>query len=192
MYAALISSDANEAEFRDLARRCVGLGLSPHDIAFVAPDEPSLLPALPQLSGPPPAIGVPRAYSELLHDAICHRSFDRFGLLYDALWRITHGESDLIARASDPTIARLNDCARNVRRDIHKMHAFLRFRQRTVDGMPLYTAWFEPQHFILRRAVPFFVDRFASMAWMIATPIGTALWKDGALTYGAAMPPPPA
>ena len=60
------------------------------------------------------------------------------------------------------SLPRLNDYAHNVRRDIHKMHAFLRFRACTVDGAALYTAWFEPQHFILRRAAPFFVDRFAA------------------------------
>jgi DNA polymerase len=103
-----------------------------------------------------------------------------------------NGERDLVARAADPAIARLNDYAHNVRRDIHKMHAFLRFRARTMDGAPLYTAWFEPQHFILRRAVPFFVERFASMAWLIATPIGTALCKDGTVTYGPAVTKLPA
>jgi DNA polymerase len=64
------------------------------------------------------------------------------------------------------------------------MHAFLRFRACNVEGASLYTAWFESQHFILRRAIPFFIDRFAGMDWLIATPIGTALWKDRTLTYG--------
>ena len=75
---------------------------------------------------------VPRTYAQLLHDAMCHRASDRFALLYDVLWRIVQGERNLVARASDPAIARLNDYAHNVRRDIHKMHAFLRFRARNV------------------------------------------------------------
>lgn len=191
MYAAAISADADETEFREIARRCLGLGLSPRDVAFVAPDEPTLLPPLPSAADPPLQISVPRASSELLHDAICHRAFDRFALLYDLFWRTIHGERNLLTRASDETVARLNDYAHNVRRDIHKMHAFLRFRAHSVDGMPLYTAWFEPQNFILRRAMPFFVDRFAAMTWLIATPIGTALWKDGALTFGPPALPPP-
>jgi DNA polymerase len=77
-----------------------------------------------------------------------------------------------------------------VRRDIHKMHAFLRFRAHEVDGHPLFVAWFEPQHVILRRAVPFFVDRFSSMDWLIATPLGTVAWRDGALAYGPPAPRP--
>jgi DNA polymerase len=87
-------------------------------------------------------------------------------------------------------VARLEDYARNVRRDIHKMHAFLRFRPREIDGATLYAAWFEPQHFILKRAVGFFVDRFAGMDWLIATPIGTALWRDRTLAFGPPAPKP--
>jgi len=97
-------------------------------------------------------MAVPRAYSQILRDAICNRATDRFALLYDVLFRILHGQRDLPARAVDPAVARLNDYAHNVRRDIHKMHAFLRFRACSVDGAALYTAWFEPQHFVLRRA----------------------------------------
>lgn len=190
MYAAAIPPEAGETEFRALARRGLVAKLPPQCIAFVSPDEPSLLPSLPD--GKSSAITVPRAYSQLLQDAICHRASDRFALLYGVLWRIVNGERDLVTRAADPAIAQLNDYAHNVRRDIHKMHAFLRFRALNVEGAPLYTAWFEPQHFILRRAVPFFVERFANMAWLIATSIGTALWKDGILTYGPPVTKPPA
>jgi DNA polymerase len=190
MYAAVISREANEAEFRVVARRGIAAALPPKQLTFVAPDEPSLLPPLPEAAVETSGFKVPRAYSQLLHDAICHRASDRFALLYDVLWRVQHGERNLLARAVDPAVARLNDYAHNVRRDIHKMHAFLRFRARTVDGAAFYTAWFEPQHFTLRRAAPFFVDRFASMNWLIATPIGTALWKEGTLTYGPPVTKP--
>jgi uracil-DNA glycosylase len=189
MYAASIPSDADENGFREVARRCLSLGLSPGDVAFVSPEDQSLLSTLPNAPDAPLQINVPRAYAQLLRDAICHRADDRFALLYDVLWRIFRGERNLLTRAADPIVARLQGYARNVRRDIHKMHAFLRFRPRDVDGVSLYTAWFEPQHFILRRAVPFFVDRFTAMTWLIATPIGTALWKEGVLTYGPPVPP---
>src|SRR5262245_2738767 len=191
MYSAAISPEADETEFRALARRGIAANVPPHQLAFVSPDEPSLLPPLPDSTREASGFTVPRAYSQLLHDAICHRAGDRFAILYDVLWRIVHGERDLVSRAADPAIARLNHYAHNVRRDIHKMHAFLRFRERNVDGATLYTAWFEPQHFTLRRALPFFVDRFAGMTWLIATPIGTALWKGGTLTYGPPVAKPP-
>jgi hypothetical protein len=34
--------DADEADFREAARRCISLRISPCDVAFIDPDEPSL------------------------------------------------------------------------------------------------------------------------------------------------------
>ena len=189
MYAVRLARDADAVAFRDQARRCLSLKLPPSDIVFVDEDEPSLFAPLAGGDGAH-ACSVPRAYAELLEDAICHRAGDRFALLYDVLWRSLHGERDLISNAADASVARLNDYAHNVRRDIHKMHAFLRFRPRRVEDGTLFVAWFEPQHFILRRAAPFFVDRFTSMEWLIATPVGTAAWNGHELAFGPPMPKP--
>ena len=179
--------DADEADFREAARCCISLRISPCDVAFIDPAEPSLFPPLPE-GNPAHAFNVPRAYGQLLRDAICHSASDRFALLYDTLWRIVHGQRELIANPADTTVARLNEYIRNVRRDIHKMHAFLRFRPRQLEGRTLFVAWFKPQHYILRRAVPFFVDRFANMDWLIATPIGTAASSEGRLVFGPPAP----
>jgi DNA polymerase len=187
MYALALPADADEAAFRAAARHCLALKLSPRDISFVADEEGSLLPPPPETASALQPFSVPRAFTDLLGDAICHKEPDRFSLLYEVLWRITRGERDLVYRAADAAVAQLNHYARNVRRDIHKMHAFLRFRPRETDDGVVYTAWFEPQHYIMKRAIPFFVDRFTSMDWLIATPSGTATWKDRALSFG---PPP--
>jgi uracil-DNA glycosylase len=190
MYAVRMAHDADETEFREAARRCISLHLSPREVAFAAADQPSLFPPMPGCT-PAHTFNVPRAYGELLRDAICHRAIDRFALLYDVLWRTVRGQRALLSNLADPSVARLDDYVRNVRRDIHKMHAFLRFRPRQIDGRTLFVAWFEPLHFTLRRAVPFFVDRFASMDWLIATPIGTAAWSQGQLVFGPPAPKPP-
>jgi len=184
MYAVRIAVDADEAEFRAVARQSIVHDLAPEQVAFIAPDEPTLFPPPPDGPGATTAFSVPQQLGINARDAICHRAADRFALLYDVLWRIRHGARALADNAADPAVARLNDYARAVRRDIHKMHAFLRFRPRPVDGRMLYVAWFEPQHFILQRAVPFFVDRFAQMDWLIATPLGTAAWSGGELRFG--------
>jgi DNA polymerase len=64
------------------------------------------------------------------------------------------------------------------------MHAFVRFREiRGDDGSMRYLAWFEPEHEVLRRAVPFFTKRFPNMDWTIATPDGAAVWEQGALRF---------
>lgn len=183
MYWAPVSHDADEAQFRAIARRCMALKIAPAEVSFASSDEAPLFEMVPGGEASP-SFAVPRAYTELLKDAICHRAPDRFALLYDVLWRIRCGEAGLVDNPADAAVARLNDYARIVRRDIHKMHAFLRFREQRVDGRMIFTSWFEPQHFILRQAVPFFVDRFSNMDWFIATPIGTAAWNGSELVYG--------
>jgi probable DNA metabolism protein len=133
MHAVRMAHDANETEFREAARRCISLHLSPRDVAFVAADQPSLFPPIAD-GGPAHTFNIPRVYGELLRDAICHRAIDRFALLYDVLWRTVRGQRALLSNLADPTVAHLDDYVRNVRRDIHKMHAFLRFRPRQIDG----------------------------------------------------------
>ena len=64
-----------------------------------------------------------------------------------------------------------------VRRDLHKMKAFVRFR--TVDDGgegPLHVAWFEPAHHIVEAVAPFFARRFAAMRWAILTPRRCVRW----------------
>ena len=95
-----------------------------------------------------------------------------------------NGERDLLEVASDPLVHRLDLMARAVRRDLHKMHAFVRFRRMHGRGLERFAAWFEPEHFILEAAAPFFVDRFRSMDWTILTPIGSVRWDREALTFG--------
>jgi probable DNA metabolism protein len=68
-----------------------------------------------------------------------------------------------------------------VRRDIHKMHAFLRFRD---AGAGRFVAWYEPAYFILEAVAPFFVERFGSLVWSIVTPIGSLHWDRDTLTFG--------
>lgn len=182
-YSAALPPDADEATFRAIARRGIANGVAPSDLDFVTGDEPSLFAPLPE-AGEAAAFSVPRAFADLLRDAICNSAPDRFALLYEVLWRSLRDESELARNHADPAVARLQKYAHHVRRDIHKMHAFVRFREESVDGAPVFTSWFEPQHFILRRAIPFFVERFAKMTWLIATPIGTAHWDQQQLSFG--------
>ena len=189
-YAVQLPSDADGQAFRAAARQCLAIGLSPRDVAFVDETEALLEPS-PATRAPPEAIHVPRKFSDLFEDAICHSDRARFALLYDLLWRIAKGDRDLVTNPADPVVAAVDRFARAVRRDIHKMHAFLRFRPRGLGEGTVFTAWFEPQHYILQRAVPFFVERFATMDWIIGTPQGTASWRNGALHFGPPFNKPP-
>ena len=122
---------------------------------------------------------VPRTFVELAKDVVCHRDAERFSLLYTMLFRLKK-DRDAIEDEADPLVRRLNDLAKAVRRDIHKMHAFLRFRE--IDGR--FIAFFEPEHHIVRRAASFFVNRFTSMRWSILTPELSIHWDGQRLEEG--------
>ena len=116
---------------------------------------------------------LPREVVELVQDAVSHRDPQRYGFCYELIWRIQRGERALLDVASDPLVHRLLMLRKAVRRDRHKMHAFLRFRD---AGAGRFVAWYEPEHFILEAVGPFFVERFRSLVWSIVTPIGSLHW----------------
>jgi probable DNA metabolism protein len=126
---------------------------------------------------------VPREFMVVAVEAACFRDHTRWALLYRVLWRLTHGEANLLEVAVDPDVNALHAMAKAIRRDVHKMHAFVRFREiATVTGA-WFVAWFEPKHLIVEAAAPFFVDRFAAMKWSILTPDRCALWDGQTLTF---------
>ena len=131
---------------------------------------------------------VPRAFVELAGAAACHADGERWALLYRVLWRTTHGEPKLLEVAFDPDVRRLRAMEKAVRRETHKMHAFVRFRAVEHEGGPHYVAWFEPAHHVVERSAPFFAERFASMRWSILTPEACAHWDGERLTFSPGVP----
>src|SRR5205085_6286033 len=107
---------------------------------------------------------VPRAFVDLARDVVCHSDPERFALLYAMLLRLKSNRHALDDEA-DPLVRRLQGLAKSVRRDIHKMHAFVRLRE--LDGR--FVACFEPEHHIVRRAAGLLVNRFANMNLSILT-----------------------
>ena len=109
----------------------------------------------------------------------------RHGLLYRLLWRL-QTTPRLLDNAADPDVFQVRAWSRQVRHDIHKMRAFVRFRAVIgSDGGERFVAWFEPRHHILRANAAFFRDRFAALRWSILTPRGTIVWDGQALEFGA-------
>ena len=72
----------------------------------------------------------------------------------------------LRARPARSRLAAREQMAQAVRRDMHKMKAFVRFRddRRRRRRTPLHVAWFEPEHHIVEATAPFFARRFAQHA----------------------------
>ena len=125
---------------------------------------------------------VPREFVTLCSTVILHSDPDRFALLYRLLWRL-RGERELLRVAFDADVSHADLLANAVRRDMHKMKAFVRFKEIFDDG-PLYLAWFEPAHNIVEATAPFFARRFATRRWSILTPKSAAHWDGDALTFG--------
>jgi uracil-DNA glycosylase len=126
---------------------------------------------------------VPRKFLEIAKLVALHSDERRWTLLYRLLWRITRGEPKLLEIVIDPDVARALEWHKSVRHDIHKMRAFVRFREISQFGKPCFVAWFEPQHHIVEHNAAFFVDRFASMCWSILTPDRCAHWDGAALSF---------
>ena len=132
-----------------------------------------------------PPVNAPASFLPLAESVVLHSEPDRFGLLYRLLWRLQL-EPDLRADPLDPDWMRANEMAQAVRRDMHKMKAFVRFR--TIDdragGPPLHVAWFEPAHHIVEATAPFFARRFTAMRWAILTPERSVHWDGEQLVFG--------
>ena len=174
--------------WRAAARAFMLAGVGPGDVLWQVGDTADDLFALPAEGVPGPvaagAFAVPRAFLKLAETVVLHRDPQRFTLLYTLLCRL-RATAGLMEDHADPLLRWLEEMAHQVRRDIHKMRAFLRFREvAEADGVARFVAWFEPEHHILRANAGFFVRRFASMRWSILTPDGAIHWDGQALTEG--------
>ena len=178
----------NETDFdgwRKAARLLAQNGVAPREVTWsVRGRERELFAAEPEtsLEEIEGTFNVTGKFIELAKIAILHRSPARFALLYRLLWRL-RGDHDLLEIATDPDVAEIATMAKAVRRDEHKMHAFVRFREVGRESKSHYVAWFEPEHHIVELAAPFFARRFADMPWSILTPEVCAHWDGHAVSY---------
>jgi uracil-DNA glycosylase len=174
--------------WRAAARRLASAGVPPEAVVWQVGDTAADLFGDAEAALPPQAAGelrVPRAFLALAETALLHSDHERFAVLYALLLRV--GQSpQLLGDHADPMVRRAELLAKAVRRDLHKMHAFVRFREvAEPDGAPHFIAWFEPDHHIVRAAAGFFVRRFAQMHWSILTPEVSLHWDGEALREAA-------
>ncbi|MEM9018570.1 MAG: TIGR03915 family putative DNA repair protein, partial [Verrucomicrobiota bacterium] len=184
----VVRVEGSFSSWRDQARHCLEEGVPPRDVLWGEEGEQGELfeglegsrvaeKSVSYEIAPKQSIGsedlhVPKMFVELAELVSCHSNPERWGLLYQTLWRIVRkGERRLLYVATDGDISRLAEMAREVRRDLHKMRAFVRFRKvgEEESGRENFVAWFEPSHHIVRRNSAFFRKRFAGMNWSILT-----------------------
>ena len=211
--------------FRQAARVLLALGVQPHAVRWrwcapwsrqmqaqdlfasdgagsvagraLTPDELDQIP-LPTAT----ALRLGRTQLSTLRLACCHEREGRFALCYRWLYRL-QAQASLRHDALDSDWREIERLAKAVGREIHKMHAFVRFRplqlgdagqtgqacdipidmqtdtQINLQGdmqVDMQIAWFEPEHHVLRAASGFFRRRFPNMRWAILTPQCSVFW----------------
>lgn len=180
--------------WRVLARKLLAAEAPPDQVLWSdSENELALVPATAEEAIPASADAttskVPRAFVDLAERVACHRDPDRWNLLYRTLWRLTHGEANLLERLTDDDVHRMHAMEHDIRRDRHKMTAFVRFRLvHDADGAEYYVAWHRPDHYIVRLTAPFFRGRFAAMRWTILTPDDSVSWDGDSLEFGPGVP----
>lgn len=188
MSAALVYQVRIEASlegWREAARQLLHDGVEPDLVEIVGEEEQPAqtlgfatpYPANTSRAVPRPV--VPKRFLEVAGLAACHQDTGRWQLLYRVLWRL-QSNRNLMQDELDADVSRMERMRAQVSRDLHKMHAFLRFRVVQEEDREHYIAWYAPEHHILRLAVPFFAERFAVMRWTIMTADATAEWDPEA------------
>jgi DNA polymerase len=186
MRVVMLAHPADFDGWRQAGRALAAAGTPASDVTWEIGGEQGDLLSAVSLPAPPDgaAFSVPRRFVDLAEAVICHRDPARFGLLYQMLLKLRDRPRLLDDRA-DPLVHRLEGMERAVSRDIHKMRAFVRFREIGAGEGERFVAWFEPEHHIVRRNADFFVRRFANMRWSILTPDVCAHWGGDTLELTA-------
>ena len=185
MITARLDSEDDFDGWRAQCRALLRLSAKPADVVWQVGSGRTDLFASSEVAVEAAPIGVPKDFAELCRSVICHNDPERFGLLYQLLIDLKAGQRHMGDRA-DPLLRKLDIMAKTVRRDIHKMRAFVRFRRIEEGGEEHYVAWFEPEHYIVRTNASFFVRRFAGMRWSILTPQLSIYWDKNKLLEGPA------
>jgi DNA polymerase len=172
--------DQTLSGWRETARRLLAASVDPNEVLWA--DKPTLF-SDDIADAQPSKIVVPKAFLQLAELVGCHRNQAKWAVLYRVLYRIVNGERHLLAIESDPDTNRLCSMRKEVMHDMHRMKAFVRFRE--VDGQ--YIAWHRPDHLVVDFLAPWFAERFHNMRWSIFTPDRSAHWDLSRLHFGSGI-----
>src|SRR4051794_21825199 len=174
----------NFAGWRTAARKLLAEDIPPDEVTW----SPGLFDQPLESRSATPATTVPKDFLELARTVAMHSDERRWHLLYRVLYRIAHGERNLLKIDVDEDVRELNLMAKAVSRDMHKMKAFVRFRRVEGSSPEQFVAWHKPDHHIIEALAPWFADRFGGMHWSILTPGRSAHWDLESLTFGPGVP----
>jgi DNA polymerase len=176
--------------WREAARRLLDKDCPPEQVVWASSADAPLLPMFSSAaqSAVATAVSVPKRFVDSARYVACHRDTRRWALMYRILWRLTHGNRNLLEVFTDDNVHRFLTMEKEVRRDRHKMTAFVRFRRIAADEIDRYVAWYRPDHHVVRLTVPFFRERFSTLVWMILTPDESVSWDGHRLCFTPGVP----
>ncbi len=179
--------------WRDAARELLAKDVAPGDVVWTAGEQGALFQGLVAASRGGHRVRdfrVSREFIKLASAVACFDDAERWPLLYRILFRLQHENPNLLIIESDVDVRRSRVMEKAIGRDVHKFHAFVRFRKLVGLDEEIYTAWYEPTHFTVERATPFFARRFGTMKFSILTPKGCAHWDREKLIFSDAVDKP--
>lgn len=186
MHTVTLDHHADFPAWRDQARHFCAARVHPAQIRFIPPDRDHTLLnfGVLDLGDARRKVVASPEFMERAERVVCVDDPERYDRLYHLLWRL-QGQPSLMRNTVDDDVRWMVEADKAVRRDRHKMHAFVRFRKvgDTEAGREQFMAWFEPSHFIVDLASPFFTRRFPNMDWAIVTPYRTAIWDGRQLRF---------
>lgn len=184
----LVKLDPTFESFRTKARQLLSKEIHPRDIEWLTEDSGFTFGEwwedIPVIASAP----VPKEYVELANLVSTLRDPTVWTLLYRVLYRITYEDRALLQSPLDSDVLDLAQKAKLVTRDMHKMKAFVRFKEVRSEEGTLYVAWHRPDHRIVRLVAPFFKDRFNGMNWIIMTEDESVSWDGKELRFSEGVP----
>jgi DNA polymerase len=176
--------DNSFESWRDAARGLIAKNVQPDDVVWLSGQQRTLFAETAADAEGKHGIRVSPEFLDLARAVACFDDMEKWALLYRILFRIQHEERNLLLIDSDTDVRRARVMEKAVKRDVHKFHAFVRFRKaESSDRREVFVAWHVPAHYTVERATPFFARRFGSMTFSILTPKGCAHWDGENLIF---------
>ncbi len=188
-----LDCDDQFGTWRNQARTLLGHGIDPADVTWAqGPIHDLLALPTPLPEGPGPfRAKVPATLLTQLEHAARYRGEQRWNLLYEVLWRVAHGDRTAML-AGDRLGSELQRRIKQVSREAHHLHAFVRFvplPEALAEQLQLdLVAYHEPAHDILESASAHFADRLGRQRWLIATPQDGIRFDGQAFDYRRRCP----
>ena len=185
MICAAIKNDF--ASWRAAARRFLQNEIAPAEILWTSERQNSLFEESNFETASDKICKVPADFLALAEAAACFDDAEKWSLLYRLAFRLVHENKNLLHIESDADVRAARLMEKAVARDVHKFHAFVRFRRVEIENAEIFLAWHEPFHWTVKRAAPFFARRFGAMRFSILTPKGCAHWDLEHLSFSEAV-----